>query len=103
MTTLRRTLDWMFRNRTTGAITIGQWPNLPLWLFLGLAAARWQLDPPGSAGLVLRIAAGVVLGWWAADEMLRGVNPWRRLLGGAVLAGLVLTGLRTLAAGGGNV
>jgi len=23
------------------------------------------------------------LGWWAIDGVLRGVNPWRRLLGGA--------------------
>jgi hypothetical protein len=34
----------------------------------------------------LRAAAAVGLIWWAADEVLRGVNPWRRLLGGAVLA-----------------
>jgi hypothetical protein len=30
----------------------------------------------------------MALGWWAVDEVLRGVNPWRRLLGTAVLAGL---------------
>jgi hypothetical protein len=40
----------------------------------------------------LRTAIGYVgvaaLGWWAADEVLRGVNPWRRLLG---LGGGVLT------------
>jgi hypothetical protein len=23
--------------------------------------------------------------WWATDEVLRGVNPWRRLLGTVVL------------------
>jgi len=32
--------------------------------------------------------AGLV--WWAIDELFRGVNPWRRLLGGAVLAGQIL-------------
>ena len=31
-----------------------------------------------------------LLAWWAADEVLRGVNPWRRCLGAAVLAMLVL-------------
>jgi hypothetical protein len=30
------------------------------------------------------IATGGLL-WWAADEVLRGVNPWRRMLGGGML------------------
>ena len=38
---VRHAVDWMFRDRTTGAITIAQWPNLPLWLFGGLSVAAW--------------------------------------------------------------
>jgi len=34
------------------------------------------------------LAAGALI-WWAVDELIRGVNPWRRLLGGAVLAGQI--------------
>jgi hypothetical protein len=30
--------------------------------------------------------AGVALAVWAVDEIVRGVNPWRRILGAAVLA-----------------
>jgi len=34
----------------------------------------------------VRAIAALALGWWAADEIGRGVNPWRRLLGAAGLA-----------------
>jgi hypothetical protein len=66
---------WLFRNRDNGRITIAQFPNVPLGVFLGATA----LD---------RTAA---LLWWAVDEILRGVNPWRRFLGGAVLAAQILS------------
>ena len=89
MAALRRAVDWAFRDRRTGRIVIAQWPNLPLWLFLGISVARWLLDPQGAPGTGLRIAAGAALAWWAADEILRGVNPWRRLLGVLALAWLV--------------
>lgn len=91
MTPLRRALDWAFRNRITGKITIGQWPNLPLWLFIGLSGIGWVAGSAEPVGTVLRIAAGLALGWWAGDEILRGVNPWRRALGSVVLAGLAFT------------
>ena len=91
MSALRRAVDWTFRDRRTGAFVIGQWPNLPLWLFLGLAATRWILAPQGAPGLWLRIGAGAALAWWAADEILRGVNPWRRLLGAAALVWLAMS------------
>lgn len=81
----KRLLDWFFRNRVTGTITIGQWPNAWLWLFLACAAATWLIDPSGTAGTVLRVVAAGALAAWALDEILRGVNPWRRCLGGGVL------------------
>ncbi len=48
---------------------------------------RRLLDPTGSLDTALRVIATGGLLWWAADELIRGVNPWRRLLGGGVLAG----------------
>ncbi|GJD57048.1 hypothetical protein [Methylobacterium dankookense] len=90
MERLRRALDWTFRSRVDGRITIAQWPNLPLWLFLGLAAAGRILAPAGGAGTALRVAADLAFAWWALDEVLRGVNPWRRVLGAAALAGYAL-------------
>ena len=78
-------IDWLFRNRQTGRITIAQFPNAALGLFLAAAILQWLLDPTGKlrAGLSLLAAGGLF--WWAVDELIRGVNPWRRLLGGAVL------------------
>lgn len=79
-------VEWLFRNRKTGRITIAQFPNAALWLFVAAAVLQRLLDPSGMlrTGLTL-IAAGALL-WWAVDELVRGVNPWRRLLGGAVIA-----------------
>jgi hypothetical protein len=87
-------IDWLFRNRHTGRITIGQLPNLPLWLFLAATGLRWLIDPSGGARTALDALATVALVWWGVDEVARGVNPWRRFLGGAVLAGQVLKLLR---------
>lgn len=86
----RSLVDWLFRNRQTGQITIAQFPNLPLGLFLGATVVRALLDPGGAGRTVLDIVATGGLIWWAGDELLRGVNPWRRMLGAAVLAALVV-------------
>jgi len=37
-------------------------------------------DPDGVWGLALRVVATAALSWWAVDEIVRGMNPWRRLL-----------------------
>jgi hypothetical protein len=79
-------IDWLFRNRHTGEITIAQFPNLPLGLFLVGSALQLLIDPGGGLRTGLRAVAVAGLLWWAVDELLRGVNPWRRFLGGAVLA-----------------
>lgn len=80
-------IDWLFRNRKTGRITIAQFPNVSLGLFLAASALRWILGPTGQLSRILAAVAAGALIWWAADELIRGVNPWRRLLGAIVLAG----------------
>lgn len=82
---MTRAVDWLFRNRATGEITIGQWPNAPLLVFAACASITWGFDPPGTVGTVIRLVGALALAYWAADEILRGVNPWRRFLGAAVL------------------
>ena len=42
----------------------------------------------------LRVVGLAALGWWAVDEVVRGVNPWRRLLG---VVGCVIVLLGVLA------
>lgn len=82
-------VDWMFRNRETGRITIAQPPNPPLAIFFATVVLRWVVD--GTPRTVISWIGIGALGWWGADEVLRGVNPWRRLLGiGGV--GLAVTG-----------
>jgi hypothetical protein len=84
-----RAVDWLFRDRTTGAISIAQWPNLPLWLFAAFTVAAWLGRGSEPIASWLSIGADLALAWWAFDEVLRGVNPWRRILGAVTLVGLV--------------
>ncbi|MEM9465147.1 MAG: hypothetical protein AAGA90_07225 [Actinomycetota bacterium] len=75
---------WWFENRETGRITIAQPPNRPL----AVAAGGWLVDLLfggliGSLGRWVSIGA---LAYWSGDEIIRGVNPWRRVLGLTVLA-----------------
>jgi hypothetical protein len=90
-----RAFDWCFRNRRTGAITIAQFPNLPLWIFLVTVALRRFVTETGAPRAFTDAIAVASLGWWAVDEMLRGVNPWRRALGVAG-CGLAISGLVAL-------
>ena len=87
--TARRVADWWFRSRETGRITVAQWPNLSFGIFLVAWALRKVLDPTGTLDTVLAVVAGAALVWWALDELIRGVNPFRRVLGGAVLGWMV--------------
>lgn len=87
-----RAADWVFRNRETGRITIGQTPNLALWAFALAKLAAWLL-PDGAARGIATLVAFLALVVWAGDELLRGVNPWRRFLGAAVLAYLAASRL----------
>jgi hypothetical protein len=84
-------VDWLFRSRETGRITIVQAPNLPLLLWLGLTVLRWVLHPGDGWRIALNVAAGGAIVVWAGDEVIRGVNPWRRLLGGGVLVVVVVS------------
>ena len=77
---------WLFEDRRTGKIVVGQTPNLPLILFVCAFAADAALKPQGAAGTVLRGVKVSSLSYWALDELVRGVNPFRRIGGAAVLA-----------------
>jgi hypothetical protein len=89
---LRRAFDWTFRDRTTGRVVVAQLPNLPLWVFLAATGVRVVLHPHGRVADALTVLGTVALVWWALDEVVRGVNPFRRALGGVVLA-VTLVGL----------
>lgn len=83
---MRRALNWLFRNRDTGAVTIAQAPNFVLWVVIGSGGLLWALPSSGDLSVVLIIVFKCGLLVWAVDELFRGVNPWRRFLGAAVLS-----------------
>ena len=73
--------EWLFRNRRTGRITIAQFPNIALWLFFATVVLRRIVASGTAAHTAIDWAGVATLGWWALDEVVRGVNPWRRTLG----------------------
>jgi hypothetical protein len=81
---LRRAFDWAFRSREDGRVVIAQTPNLPLAIWLATVVLGLVDE-----GAWIRAVGRVALVWWALDEIVRGVNPWRRCLGAVVLVGIV--------------
>ena len=80
-TTIRSIVDWWFRDRRTGRIVVAQVPNLAILLWVGTVVARELAAPDTDAHGLLGWVGSGILAWWAVDELVRGVNPWRRLLG----------------------
>lgn len=85
---IRQVADWFWRDRRSGRIVIAQWPNLWLWMFAVASIVGVYTAKSGLVGIGAHVIATVALAVWAGDEILRGVNPWRRCLGTAVLVGL---------------
>lgn len=88
-----RAIRWLFEDRDTGKLVIIQIPNIPLVLFFVAAAIVRFAPVHGSIRTGLRIAEMAALAWWAVDEILRGVNPFRRMLGAVVLVAMVVAAI----------
>ena len=86
--------EWLFRNRRTGEITIGQPPNLLSGLMIASALAAW-LFPGDRFGRASRVVSSAAWTLWGLDELTRGVNPFRRLTGLGALAAQVARGIRS--------
>lgn len=87
------TFDWWFRNRKTGRITVGEPANLPIKI-VTITTLVGVLLPRGTLRERLGEVAVLALAWWAVDEAARGVNPYRRSMGGVALAGLGVLAIR---------
>ena len=87
-------IDWLLRDRRTGSWTLVQVPNAPLLVWVVASVVRWLAHPSGGVRTALDVVATVALVIWAGDELLRGVNPARRILGGVVLVLLVASRVR---------
>ena len=78
-------VNWFFRDRATGKVTVAQFPNAPLWVFIILTAGRLIFHPAGLLPTVTSIVGAAALITWAVLEIGWGVNPFRRMLGAVVL------------------
>ncbi len=58
-------------------------------MFFAAFVLRLVFDPSGDLRTGLDVVGMAALAIWAVDEIVRGVNPFRRLLGAAVFGGLV--------------
>jgi len=77
---------WWFESRETGRVTFAQFPNWPLFAIGAGLLARLIVN---ESSWVYGVAGGAITAlwlFWGADELFRGVNPWRRLLGALVVA-----------------
>ena len=81
----RSFVRWWFENRETGELTVVQFPNWSLGA-IGLVAVTHRLVDDGSRIHAITGFVGPLLWiYWAGDELIRGVNPWRRVIGVLVL------------------
>jgi hypothetical protein len=70
-----------------------QWPNISLSVYIVVSIVSHVLRPMGGIETSLRVLSDIVISVWAVDELVRGVNPFRRFLG---LAVLITTGVTLL-------
>ena len=87
-------VSWLFRHRRTGEITIVQAPNAPLVLWLVATLIKVIFNVSGRLGTALTVFAIGELIIWAGDEVIRGVNPFRRAVGAVVLV-VIAVGIAT--------
>ncbi|MDD7918534.1 hypothetical protein [Actinomycetospora callitridis] len=95
---MRPVLDWWLADRTRGGPgsapwVVGQWPNPALVVFLLALVARLVVPDPATAEALVLVGRGALL-VWGLDELVRGVNPFRRVLGLGV-GGWQVAGLLT--------
>ena len=80
---MRRWVSWFFTDPTSGRIAIVQAPNAAIDVFVAATILRWtsfdRIDTE------LRWVGAAALLVWGLDELLRGVSPFRRVLGAIVL------------------
>lgn len=81
---------WWFASRTDGQFVVAQRPNPALAVWLAALIWRMIANPTGLQRATLEGVAAGALVVWALDEIVRGVSPFRRVLGGVVLVPTLL-------------
>ena len=87
--------DWTrFFRDAEGRIVIAQFPNWPLWAWLGATLFEHTLASGDGLALVRLISFAAIV-YWAYLEIVSGVNPFRKYLGGFVLLFVLYSRLST--------
>jgi hypothetical protein len=77
-------LGWWVRDQN-GRVTLAQWPNAALAVWLVTVAVGWSgVLGAARTDTLAEVGKGALI-VWALDEVVRGVAPFRRLLGAVVL------------------
>lgn len=74
----------IFTDKKTGKIVVGQWPNTPLWIALGLFILGTIQNP--DIQLFAKVNMVPVMLYWSYLEIFKGDNTFRRILGLIVAA-----------------
>lgn len=86
-------IDWWLRDRSTGKVVVVNVPNSAIVVWLVATGVRLLVALPEREEQLRWIGSGVLM-VWGADELVRGVNPFRRLAGAVVLGWQILGLLR---------
>lgn len=78
-------LHWYFYSPEHDRYVVAMFPNLLLFGFLGARVLEWAVRSNSLVESLLQWVGTGCLVAWALDELVRGVNPFRRTLGLAVL------------------
>ena len=87
-------LRWWFEDRRTGRVVVAQAPNALLWIFIACWTGGKVFQADDAVGRTLSGVASASLALWSLDEIVRGVNPWRRTLGAGVLMAELISLIR---------
>jgi hypothetical protein len=91
--TAAKMIDWWLRDRSTGKVVVVNVPNSAIVVWLVATGVRLLDALPEREEQLRWIGSGVLM-VWGADELVRGVNPFRRLAGAVVLGWQILGLLR---------
>jgi hypothetical protein len=76
-------LGWWLRD-SQGRVVVAQWPNAALWVWIAAELLTWAGALASHRVALTGVGRGALI-VWALEELVRGVNPFRRLLGAVVL------------------
>jgi hypothetical protein len=79
--------QWLFKT-SDGKMVVGEKPNAPIIIAAAFYFVSWMIN--GDIAIILGWIGRIALLYWAYLEIFKGVNNFRRLLGAAVAAAIIV-------------